>query len=307
MARCVRVGLVRLLSGLRSVYGIGARVRVPLVYSTMRWQGDKTGGRRGGGRACRRCGRQVSEAFEMLAVAFVQCAVPCIWAWRACAAPTGPLRSRTLAQWLRKRFFDALRRARSLRPLRLRSRARKPCVRLRLRCEGWYSEPYVVWRTAAAAPSAPGAAAGADASGPPYSRPAAGRSGDGRSRLGRVAAAKSDGTLRAGVARNRGVLTSACGDAVAGRDCGGSGDDGDDDEAAPDARMERCAGVPAGATVAAAARTVVVPTGPARAAPMHWRSTAPGRMRGMAAWLRVRSWRPKQSKAQQGKACTCIW
>ena len=32
-------------------------------------------------------------------------------------------------------------------PVRDLRRARKPCLRLRLRCEGWYSEPYVVNRT----------------------------------------------------------------------------------------------------------------------------------------------------------------
>lgn len=34
-----------------------------------------------------------------------------------------------------------------LRPFTLRLRTRKPCLRLRFRCEGWYSWPFVLCRT----------------------------------------------------------------------------------------------------------------------------------------------------------------
>lgn len=38
------------------------------------------------------------------------------------------------------------RRASIFRPFRVRRRARKPCLRFRFRCDGWYSAPYVVNR-----------------------------------------------------------------------------------------------------------------------------------------------------------------
>ena len=51
------------------------------------------------------------------------------------------------SQWLRKRLPCARLLPSSFRPLRVLSRAKNPCFLLRFRCEGWYSEPYVTYRT----------------------------------------------------------------------------------------------------------------------------------------------------------------
>ena len=54
---------------------------------------------------------------------------------------------RLQTQWETAVLPFARRRASTFLPVRDLRRARKPCLRLRLRCDGWYSEPYVVKRT----------------------------------------------------------------------------------------------------------------------------------------------------------------